>query len=145
MPQENKQILDVVDNLKSQHQEILVVVKELSTILNEVESIEKAVKARSYLNQLGTLLGPHLQIEDKLLYPILKKSPHPKVKETAIVFSDEMGGIGIRINRYMEKWPTSVLIANEANSFIKETKVILTVLIQRISKEDNELFPLLTQ
>lgn len=137
--------MDVVDNLNTQHQEILQVVKELSAILNDVERMENAVKARGYLTKLGTLLDSHLKIEDKLLYPILKKSPNKKIRDTATTFSNEMGGIGVKIIRYMEKWATSILIANEASTFIKETKAILTVLLQRITQEDNVLFPLLTE
>ena len=137
------QAKDVIEKLKSQHKELLQVVNEFSTILDDVGSMDKAVKARAFLYKLGSLLDIHLKVEDKLLYPILIKSPNPKVQNTALAFANEMGDIAKNLGLYLEKWTTSVQIADGAEDFMKETKALVSVLFKRIDREDNELFPLL--
>ena len=134
---------DVVDQLTKQHGEILQLVQELDSILDGAGNIDKAVRIKGLLDKLIEILDTHLKIEDKLLYPILIKSTNHKVKTTAAVFSEEMGSIAKELGLYLGKWTTSISIANGSEGFMKETKELISVLLKRIEREDNELFPLL--
>ena len=138
------QAKDVVEKLTGQHEQVVQVVKDFCTILDDVRNITNATKARGFLDELGSLLDIHLKIEDELLYPILKKSLNTNVKNTAISFSNEMGSIADNIGHYMNKWNTSISIANESEYFIKETKALVSLLLKRIDRENKDLFPLLT-
>lgn len=144
MAQADMQARDVIDQLVQQHKQILSLAEELNPLLDNVADTHVAVKAREILDKFSALLDSHLKVEDSLLYPALMHSSNDKVRQTASTFSEQMGHLLVDVRRYMEKWTTSIYIAAEAIDFTKETIALLAVLMNRIEKENNELFPLLT-
>ena len=144
MVEPGMQAQDVIDKLTNQHNQILQLVSEFTSILDQVQTMSYAVKARGFLDNLGSQLDIHLKVEDKILYPILKKSPHQEIQKTAKDFSDEMGRIAVDFTLYLDKWTTSISIAADSKDFIAETKALIQLLAHRIDREDNELFPMLT-
>jgi len=138
------QTVDVVTQLMKQHDEILALVATFTPLLNEVGNASNAAKARQFLDKLASLLGSHLMVEDKLLYPALIKSTNAKVRDTATLFAEQMGHLLADVQSYLEKWTTSIHIAADAKEFAKETNVLVALLLKRIERENTELFPLLS-
>ena len=139
----SEKVIAVVDTLKNQHDQVVQIVEELNVNLDEVKTIDNAIKAKASLEELISILSTHLQIEDDILYPALKKSQDQKLKDCATLYSDEMGNIAKELRLYAEKWTTSTSIADRPEDFINETKKLVAILLKRIDRENNELFPLL--
>ena len=126
-----------------QHQSILVVAQQLAATLN-VEALSKdAWDTRGLLSTLAGKLIVHLQMEDKILFPDLRKSTDEQVRGVLQNFSDEMTGIAEVFLAYMEKWPHAMAVQAKPQEFVDETNNILRVLGERVDKEESTLYPLL--
>lgn len=130
------------DSFRSQHGEILQMVKEIAPLLNLAQLAQDAGAVRGMLTKLAGKLSVHLAMEDKSLYPLMLANGDPRVKGTAQRFSDEMGGIKQVFEQYSKKWPTPSAIQGNPEAFVKETKGLFDALGKRITRENNELYPL---
>jgi hemerythrin-like domain-containing protein len=131
-----------IDSFKKHHLQLQEHAQELSALLKADQLAKDGGPARRLLSKLAGLINVHLAMEDKTLYPRLIESADAKVKEVAVRFSNEMGGIKAAFEGYNKKWPLSGNIQADPAGFVRETTDILKALAQRISKEDRELYPL---
>lgn len=133
-----------VDRFRKQHEKLLKIVREMDNDLDAQKLKQKEnVKAISTsLARLAGSLKTHLAMEDDRLYPKLIEHDDPEISNTAKQFQKEMGGIKEAFTKYADKW-NSLTIRNATEDFIQETQDIFAVLGDRITKEENELYPLL--
>ncbi len=127
----------------AQHDELLVLAGKLSEQLDEQLLAKDASEARAILTKILSALTVHLSMEDRVLYPTLAKSPNEQVRETAVRFAQEMGGIGEAVNAYKAAWPTAGRIQENPAEFISQSQGILGALGARIEKENTQLYPLM--
>ena len=105
-----------------QHQDILGVAQQLAANL-DAESLSKdAWDTRGLLSTLAGKLIIHLQMEDKILFPGLRKSTDEQVRGVLQEFTDEMSGIAEAFLAYMEKWPHAMAVQEQPQTFIDETQ-----------------------
>ena len=90
---------------------------------------------------VSTLLA-HLKLEDWALYPRLIDSGEPDIAATGEMFKDEMGGLAPAFLAYSEKWNANSIDADWA-SYCSDTRAILDALMNRLTRDDRELLPLL--
>ena len=135
--------MSVTDNFKRQHNEIVEIVGKISVELKADQLAENADLMRELLMALAGKLKMHLTMEDEALYPNLINHTDANIRNTAKKFVEEMGGIKEVFARYVEKWPVSGAIENDAEEFIKETESLFAALGNRVDRENNELYPLL--
>lgn len=131
------------DHLRSQHDEMVKIVQDVSSKLN-VDYCKS--NASDITRQLASLIGKlkiHLSSEDKVLYPPLLAHKDGKVKSTAESFMKEMGGIAPAVEAYFTKWMMATNVQKNPEEFIKETKGLFDALAKRIDKEHKDLYPLL--
>lgn len=83
----------------------------------------------------------HLAIEDRFLYPALMTGPDKAVADTARRFQSEMGDLAGRFSSYMAHWSDHEVIAHWPD-FCRETREILDALLNRVMKENAELYVL---
>lgn len=130
-----------INNLERQHSEI----KELfSKIKQEVISSNITSNLDTLVKNINTLSGKlniHMSSEDKFLYPRLIESKDDQLKQIAKQYSEEMGSIHIKFNDYKNKFNTKSKIVSDVDGFLKESKEIIKLLENRISKEDTHLYP----
>jgi len=93
------------------------------------------------INVLAGKLNVQMNSEDKFLYPALIESNDTQLKQIAKKYSDEMGNIHVGFNCYKNKFNTKTKILSDIGGFLKETKEIIKLLEERISKEDMYLYP----
>ena len=130
-----------IDNLERQHSEIKDLV---SKIKQEVISSDIALNLDTLVKNINTLSGKlniHMSSEDKFLYPTLIESKDQQLKQIAKQYSEEMGNIHIEFNNYKNKFNTKTKILSNIDGFLKESKEIIKLLENRISKEDMHLYP----
>ncbi len=128
------------DRFRQQHNEILVLAKELQTHLSVAALSTDATEARRCLGSLMGKLSLHLAAEDKVLYPELAANKDVTVSEMARRFSVEMMSTATQVTAYSNKWPTPTAIKANATDFVKETKQVLGILADRIKRENLELY-----
>lgn len=129
------------DSLKAQHQALVAIVGQISSLLDATKLQKDASGIASQLTSLTGKLVVHLAMEDESLYPQLKASKDPKASATAARFMAEMGGVKEAYESYAKKWNRAA-IEKDPTSFIKETGGIASALAARIKKEETELYPL---
>ncbi len=132
-----------VANYQRQHRELLTVVAELEPWLDVVRLQSGALPVRRLLATLTGKLTIHLQAEDAILYPTLATSSRVEVRETSERFAREMGGLAGAFQAYIAGWPRAEHIETEPERFVDETRVIVRALLERIAREEGELYPLL--
>lgn len=145
MVQQEQGANEIVGQLVEQHEQIIAIINNLSQLVDGIENHRQASKAKDLLKELSHLLDIHLKVEDKLLYPVLKKSENEKIKSAAKAYSAEMGDLYKEVNAFMHKWTTSSFIAAQPEEFKKETGPLVWALLKRVDRENNELFPLLKE
>lgn len=130
-----------IDNLERQHAEI----KDLFLkIKKDISSNDIKVNLDTLVRNINTLAGKlnmHMNSEDKFLYPALLESKDQQLKAIAKQYSEEMGHIHIEFNNYKNKFNTRSKILSDIDGFLKESKAIIILLENRISKEDMHLYP----
>lgn len=128
------------DRFRQQHNELLSLATELQGLLNETALAKDATAARTALSKLMGKLTMHLSTEDKVLYPELEASKDPAVSTMARRFSTEMKSTATAVGAYNARWGTPSVIKENPQTFIKETKGIVSVLADRIKRENQELY-----
>lgn len=128
------------DKFRQQHDEILEMVGELNARL---KAQADAQELRGALSSLAGKLNFHLAMEDKALYPRLRKMD-AGTGQLAARFMDEMGGLGAAFSAYNARWQVSAIRSDPAR-FAAETREVFTALGKRIARENAELYPLADQ
>lgn len=90
---------------------------------------------------ISTLLG-HLKLEDWALYPRLIESGDPELSAAGQAFRDEMGGLSPAFVAYCDKWAANSISGDWAG-YCADTRLILDALMNRLTRENRELLPLL--
>ena len=131
-----------IDDLRKAHKELLEIAGQISAMLFVDTVSEKSEEISRLLSSLLGKLNFHLMMEDKHLYPDFFKHSDKKVRNIAMDFSDEMGGIAQHLRQYRDTWSNASAIKDNPKEFISETRGVFKALAKRIDKEDNELYPL---
>ncbi len=92
------------------------------------------------LSRLSTLLLTHLKLEDDLLYPALELSEDRTVRETAVRYRQEMGGLKGAFVNFVSSWGTETAIAADQVGCLDAWTKVRTALEVRMAKEDHGLY-----
>jgi hypothetical protein len=92
--------------------------------------------------ELVATLIAHLKLEDWALYPRLIESGEAEISSAGQSFKDEMGGLAPAFLAYADKWTAMSIHANWS-AYCSETRAILDALMNRLTRENRELLPLL--
>ena len=131
-----------LDNMNAQHKEIHELVKEIQKWKFTADVETHAEELTKNVAKLAGVLSVHLAAEDKYLYPSLMKSEDATVRECAKRFADDMGDLSKDFNAYKSTYNTAGKIKGESHKFVADTSVIIGALLNRLQKEDMELYPL---
>jgi hypothetical protein len=121
---------------------MVALVGEIDKLLQSQTVATDAQPARSLLSQLAGKLQVHLTMEDKNMYPRLLTNANTDVAVKAKKFVDEMGTISQEFKKYTDRWPSAMVIQEQPDTFIAETRSIFKTLANRIKKEESELYPM---
>lgn len=130
-------------DLTRQHKEINEIMEFLGNHLKEDDVRMASSKLAQNINILAGKLKIHLITEDDYLYPKLMSEGDAHIKKTAERFYTEMGGLSEIFAEYKGKYNISPRILGNMEGYIKDTKIVLEALRNRMKKEDQELYVLL--
>lgn len=128
--------------LRRQHDVILhraETIETLSAMLDEPRDVRALLRE---LRRMDGALIAHLGAEDNVLYPEMARSIDPMTASTAIRFMREMGDLAQTYQAFTTKWMNERRIAADPNGFRASLNTILVALKERISRENEELYPL---
>ncbi|NLY90875.1 MAG: hemerythrin domain-containing protein [Firmicutes bacterium] len=135
--------LIVLKNFKRQHREIRDLIGTLTPLLDHEPLTRDPAKVRYILSTLAGKLMIHFAMEDHFLYPALKEKNDQRLQSLGDKFFAKTGDLMIVFQNYSQKWINPVLIRENPDSFIQESKDIFLLLLHRIEEEDQELYPIL--
>jgi hemerythrin-like domain-containing protein len=130
-----------IEKFKQDHSYISEVIRRVEGALAGAGT-EKGLEALiAAVRDLFGRLTVHLALEDQVLYPKLKSSSEPTVRDMAKRFEQQMGGIKSSFDEYGKRWPGKLAVGKDPTAFVAETRQTITALKERIRREDSELYP----
>ena len=127
--------------LRRQHQAAIDLIERLRSAARSPGVLD-AVVLTDLLAKLAGLLRIHFAMEDRVLYPAMLACPDDRTSRTAKAFQSEMGGISAAFAAFMDRWRARATIQSDPSIFIDECHPILAALVERIEREDHELYTL---
>ncbi len=125
------------DTLVTEHIAIETIAADLRLLAGQRPVDTAAIASTRWM--LSRTLLAHLAKEDRLLYPMLQRSPVAEVADLARQSVEETGGLSDGFKDYMRRW-TGDAIARDLDGFERATQAILTVLHDRIRREETQLY-----
>lgn len=130
-------------NLKRQHNDITGLV---NYVLKKIENNMVEQNIQEIVRNINTITGKlkiHLLNEDKYLYPHLINNTDITLDAFGKKFFKEMEEVTMVYENYKSKYNTANKIKQNIEAFNKDTKQVFKTLMDRIQREENELYPLL--
>lgn len=130
------------DRFRRQHEELKNLGLEIAAKLSRKTISEEAANVRRLVARFAGKLMVHASMENEALYPRLFGHSNPAVRARATELFDEVGELYATFHEYAARWPTVAAIQANGAGFVKETREILFRLALRMTKENDELYPL---
>lgn len=132
----------LVKLLRTQHREIVNEINNISRAVARMPSADHSAQIQEILVSLGNRLTLHLVQEDHMLYPKLIQHSHVDISDLAKVFINEMGGIADDFELFLQRWSSGTEITSCWDDFLVDFSATKTVILDRIEREESQLFPL---
>jgi len=127
--------------LREDHAALAKMFRRLGEIIEQPSAPDRIELFDLRRDLVSTLLA-HLKLEDWALYPRLIESGDFETSSVGQSFKDEMGGLAPVFIAYTEKWHAGS-IADDWSGYCSDTRGILDALMNRLTRENRELLPLL--
>ena len=127
--------------LREDHAKLARMFRQLEQVIDRREPAPQLELFELRQGLLSTLLA-HLKLEDWALYPRLIDSGDDEMSVTGQAFKDEMGGLAPAFIAYCDKWNAPAIAADWAG-YCSDTRALLDALMDRLTRENRELLPLL--
>lgn len=95
----------------------------------------------SELKALSRTITAHLAIEDRILYPLLRRSGNEAVASMAQDYQDGMKGIANAFLKFARHWSDAATLSRDPEQFRNEANVVLHDVHARIARENREFYP----
>jgi hypothetical protein len=129
--------------LREDHAKLAKMFRRLGEIVGKPAAPDRIELFDLRRDLVSTLLA-HLKLEDWALYPRRIGSGNAEAARAGAMFKDEMGGLAPVFIAYSEKWHAGAITADWPG-YCEETRAILDALMNRLTRENRELLPLLEQ
>lgn len=126
--------------MRDEHAELGRIMRRLASLIAR-PTPPPQLKLFEVRRELASTLIGHLKSEDWLLYPRLAASPDSRISSAALALSDEMGGLAEAFVSYCDRWSASAIAADWA-PYCSDSRSLIAVLTERITRENQELYPL---
>jgi hemerythrin-like domain-containing protein len=135
-----------LESYRSSHAELRQMIDDLKSILtlDHLKIRPNAKTAYELLCDLGEKVKRHLAEEDRSIYPTLLIHDDPKVKSIAWGFISGEKPLRKIFDDYYKKWLKHCDF-NFSETFLSETHEVFDMLLQRIDREEQVLFPKLVE
>ncbi len=130
----------LIPALKNDHQELVALYSKISDLLHTQHYVE----IEHILSSLKIEFNRHIMQENVSFYCYLEQqfADDANHMETIRSYRKEMNGISHAFIKFIKKWQSDAVTAENAQVFREEYDAIGAVLAQRINSEEDHLYPL---
>lgn len=130
----------LIDTFEAEHQGLL----KLFGMIKEAAEKDDFKLVQVKLKQFASILRGHLLTENVKLYVYLSKelAQDPENKDIIMSFRREMMQIGKVVNQFVTTYDRPAWTNDMRQHFLPELLAIGEVLVERIEREENTLYPL---
>lgn len=124
---------NLVAELKAEHQKLVAVLTDIKAKgVTTKEGVQALMQAK------GAVLA-HLKKEDTFLYPEMKMAAekNPQLKQTLEIFAKDMDKVTAQVLEFFTKYQNG----GTGIEFAKDIGAVMTVLANRIQREESALYP----
>jgi len=132
--------MDRVETLCAEHRQIRILAARLNEFIAR-SAPPDPVEFLYFRREFARTLVRHLKKEDWMVYPRLKASSRPWLRETAARLCSELGSFEEGFGSYTRRW-TSDAISRDWPGFREETLAMVERLLRRMALEESDLYPL---
>jgi len=129
-----------IDRFKHQHVDILSGIAALRKLAHQ-GIVDHAVDIAHELKALSTVITTHLAIEDRILYPSLRRSGNAAMASMAQDYQDDMKGIANAFINFARRWSNTTQLTRNPEQFRDEANTILRDVHARMLRENREFYP----
>lgn len=129
-----------IDRFKHQHVDILSGIAALRKLTHQgVE--DHAVDIAHELKALSAVVTSHLAIEDRILYPSIRRSGDAAMADMAESYQQDMKGIASAFINFARRWGSATALAKHPDDFRSEANTVLKNVHDRMIRENHEFYP----
>ncbi|HLT98107.1 MAG TPA: hemerythrin domain-containing protein [Burkholderiaceae bacterium] len=129
-----------IERFKHQHVDILQRIDELRSLARSgIENNAMTIAQR--VAELGKLVSLHLAIEDRIMYPTVRKAADPALAAMGAAYQEEMKGIASRYLRFTQRWSKAEHVASQPEDFRSAANTVLKDVYLRMQRENHEFYP----
>lgn len=129
-----------IDRFKHQHVDILSGIAALRKLAHRgVE--DHAVDIAHELKALSAVVTAHLAIEDRILYPSIRRSGNARMANMAESYQTDMKGIASAFINFARRWSNAQTLAQHPQDFRDEANTVLKDVHERMVRENREFYP----
>ena len=132
--------MNLISTFRHQHDQIEEVALDISSDLDTVQLATDASDIRRKLRDLLTRLKIHNSLETDSLHVSLLHHQNRLIASEANRLMGEAAHITAEIEQYRRYWLKTGAIESRPGDFVEETQLLLTVLHDRFSRENSDLF-----
>ena len=131
---------ELIADLKAEHQELLAIFARMV----ELHEAGRHQRLGPHLKAFGDLLQDHVAQENVKLYIYLQRmlAEDPEQSQLMRQFRKEMHAISRAVRAFLQRYRDVEWTPEEREAFGKELAAIGDVLVQRVDKEEQQLYPL---
>lgn len=133
-----------LDELKEQNKEISQLCEVLS-VLMEQQSLHNNPFVCELMTRFKEKVWVHLVFEDNTIYAALLHTGDEEISNTAKAFHDSAKEIKHRFSGFVRHWCSLPGSDSEHELLSKESREIFSLIRERISYEEDKIFPLVEQ
>ncbi len=135
-----------LEEFRARHAEIRRIISDLESLLvpEQLRIRPNARTAYGLLCDLAVKVKTHLAEEDRGLYPPLLIHQDPKIKSMAWGFISGERPLRRLFDDYHRRWLKDCNF-DLSDAFLGETREVLVLIVDRIEREENLLFPKLEE
>lgn len=129
-----------ISHFKHQHVDILSGIAALRKLSGQ-GIVDHAVDIAHELKNLSAVITSHLAIEDRILYPSLRKSGNAAIADMAQHYQEDMKGIASAFINFARQWGNATALSRNAEGFRAAANVTLRDVHARMLRENREFYP----
>ncbi|NLC36180.1 MAG: hemerythrin domain-containing protein [Alcaligenaceae bacterium] len=129
-----------IQRFKHQHVDILQRIDALRKLAHGGIQTNSHTIAQQ-VQDLGKVVNLHLAIEDRILYPAVRKTADARIAAMGQAYQEEMKGIANRYIRFTNTWSDPARVAAEPDAFRDAANTVLKMVYQRMQRENREFYP----
>lgn len=130
------------ENLRRQQRELLALADQLEVQLDALKLMGNARSAFAVVNAMTGVLRLHLATEGGMVYPRLQRHPELAARVIAIRHLQDTDAMKETFLAFAGRWKSADAIQARPIFFIREAREVLLTLRRRLTRKEQELYPL---